>query len=307
MLWAITSYFNPIGYRRRLQNFHEFRRRLGVPLLAVELAYGERFELADDAADRVVRLRGRDVLWQKERLLNIGLERLPEECTLVASLDCDLIFEREDWGKAACALLDRFPAIQLFTRLHHLTPEWSPERPPREAVIFAQEASASAVARGADPGTILNRSKSRHPGETANGFGWAYRRDVLQPHGLYDACIVGGGDTATVCAAFGTPDTVVGSHAMNPAQEARYRQWADRFHRAVDGQVGCLEGDVFHLWHGRLEDRRIRHRHLGLAPFRFDPAHDIAHDDAGCWRWSSDKPDLHAYVREYFAARREDG
>ena len=155
--------------------------------------------------------------------------------------------------------------------------------------------------------TVLSTTSERRPGTMVNGFGWAYRREVLARHGFYDACIVGGGDSAMTCAAFGTPETVIGTHAMNPAQEARYRPWASRFHRAVAGRVGCLEGDVFHLWHGRLEDRGIRPRHLGLAPFRFDPGHDIAHDDAGCWRWSSDKPDLHAYVRQYFAARREDG
>ena len=34
---------------------------------------------------------------------------------------------------------------------------------------------------------------------------------------------------------------------------------------------------------------------------------DIALDDVGVWRWNSDKPAMHAYVRDYFAARKEDG
>jgi hypothetical protein len=53
-----------MGYRRRSANFRVFRERLGVPLLAVELAYGERFELGEGDAEILVRLRGRDVLWQ---------------------------------------------------------------------------------------------------------------------------------------------------------------------------------------------------------------------------------------------------
>jgi hypothetical protein len=44
-LWAITSYFNPAGYRRRLSNFKIFRERLGIPLVVVELTYGPDFEL----------------------------------------------------------------------------------------------------------------------------------------------------------------------------------------------------------------------------------------------------------------------
>ncbi len=30
-LWAITCYFNPIGYRRKLANYRLFRHRLSVP------------------------------------------------------------------------------------------------------------------------------------------------------------------------------------------------------------------------------------------------------------------------------------
>src|SRR2546429_9079813 len=34
-LWAITCYFNPMGWRRRLANYHAFRRRLSLPLITV--------------------------------------------------------------------------------------------------------------------------------------------------------------------------------------------------------------------------------------------------------------------------------
>ena len=64
-LWAITSYFNPIGYRRRPANYRLFRERLNVPLVTVELAYGPDFELTQSDADILVQLRGEDVLWQK--------------------------------------------------------------------------------------------------------------------------------------------------------------------------------------------------------------------------------------------------
>jgi hypothetical protein len=58
---------------------------------------------------------------------------------------------------------------------------------------------------------------------------------------------------------------------------------------------------------GWLEDHRPIQRHLDLVPFQFDPRRDIVHDGNGGWRWNSDKPLLHAYVRDYFTGRREDG
>ncbi len=48
-------------------------------------------------------------------------------------------------------------------------------------------------------------------------------------------------------------------------------------------------------------------RYEGLRRFRFDPYEDIAIDEDGCWRWASDKPQMHQYIKEYFPSRREDG
>jgi len=55
-LWAITCYFNPVGYRRRLQNYRTFRQRLKVPLVTVELSFGQEFQLSSGDADVVVQL-----------------------------------------------------------------------------------------------------------------------------------------------------------------------------------------------------------------------------------------------------------
>ena len=94
-LWAVTSYFNPAGYRRRKANYRVFRERLPLPLLTVEWSPTGQFELQPGDADILIQLTGGDVMWQKERLLNIGVERLPSQCKHVAWVDCDLVFERE--------------------------------------------------------------------------------------------------------------------------------------------------------------------------------------------------------------------
>ena len=49
-LWAITSYFNPVGYQRRLENYRIFRQRLTVPLVTVELSFAPVFELAKEVS-----------------------------------------------------------------------------------------------------------------------------------------------------------------------------------------------------------------------------------------------------------------
>ena len=124
--WVITSYFNPMRYKRRLSNFNIFRKRLNVPLVAVELTYGSDFQLQDQDADILIRLRGGAVLWQKERLLNLALQALPKHCRKVAWVDCDVLFGAADWAEAASQLLDRFAIIQMFQDVHYLSPHWTP-------------------------------------------------------------------------------------------------------------------------------------------------------------------------------------
>ena len=101
--WAITSYYNPLGYRRRRANYRTFRRHLAIPLLTVELAYGAP-ELSEADADRYVGLRGGALLWQKERLLNVAMSgrlrqpdpaRVLDLVVVIAGLAGDVVEQEE--------------------------------------------------------------------------------------------------------------------------------------------------------------------------------------------------------------------
>src|SRR5258708_28176688 len=107
-LWIVSCFFNPIGYRTKQDNFRVFANALeasGLPLVVVECAFpGQSFAL--DGAAKIVRVRARDVMWQKERLLNIGISALPDDCDKVAWLDGDLIFENPNWAVEAARMLE---------------------------------------------------------------------------------------------------------------------------------------------------------------------------------------------------------
>jgi hypothetical protein len=306
-LWAITSYFNPMRYRRRLSNFKTFRERLNVPLVAVELAYGSDFELQEQDAEILVQLRGGAVLWQKERLLNLALQSLPRHCRKVAWLDCDIVFSAADWAEAASRLLDRFAIIQMFKRVHYLSAHWTPAKDCTTEVEVTRPSAAFSVASGLPAATCIGHSLNILEGTCANGFAWAARRELLDQHGFYDACILGGGDRAVACAATRCFDELMKRHYMNKFQQDRYIAWAKPFYETVRAEIGHLEEDIFHLWHGDVRERRTRGRHEGLQRFRFDPFTDIAIDANGCWRWNTDKQEMHDYIRGYFLSRREDG
>ena len=122
-LWAITSYYNPVHYERRLSNYKHFRQNLNVPLVTVELSFDGSFELREDDAEVMIRVNGGAVLWQKERLLNIALKSVPADVKNIAWIDCDVLFERSDWMIEAGKLLKQDQIIQLFSEMIYFEPD----------------------------------------------------------------------------------------------------------------------------------------------------------------------------------------
>ncbi len=290
-LWGLAAFFNPLGSPRRTANYRAFRRELQVPLVTVELAYGPEFELGTDEADIMLRLRGRAVLWQKERLLNLALRALPAACDTVAWLDADIVFERGDWPELALAALEHSTMIQPFRDVRE------------QSGTTARQSLAFRVSEGTLAPTAIATARLANAWRCAAGLAWVARREVLELHGLYDAGIVGGGDRAIACAAFGAWQGLPRAHRMSRAHEEHYVSWARSFAASVGGRVGFAEGCVSTLAHGTFIGRAYGERHAGLEAFAFDPEVDIAIDEQGCWRWNSDRPALHDYVRGYFNRR----
>jgi hypothetical protein len=154
---------------------------------------------------------------------------------------------------------------------------------------------------------MAHPSPEQRMGTYANGLAWAGRRELLERHGFYDARILGGGDRAIACAAYGGFQLMIDRHLLNAPQAAHYLAWAQPFHEAIRAEVSFVDQTIYHLWHGVVEDRGLSSRQPVLRDFQFDPYLDIALDHNGCWRWNSNKPELHTRVRAYFAARKEDG
>jgi hypothetical protein len=304
-LWAITSYFNPIGYRRRPANYRLFRERLNVPLVTVELAYGSDFELTQRDADILVQLRGADILWQKERLLNVALRHLPSTCQKIAALDCDVIFELADWGERVEDLLDRFMLVQMFSRVHSMPRDWIPGEAATEPE-HTRPSAAAIISSGVAPAICL-RDRVGARGRGSPGYAWAARRELFEQNGIYDTCILGGGVSALISAAYGCFDHVMQIHNMNDLQKRHYMAWAQPFCDMIRADTGFLDCNLFHLWHGESGNRRYLERHQGFGRFHYNPLEDVAIDDNGCWRWNSNKPEMHEYVRKYLASRKEDG
>jgi hypothetical protein len=296
-LWAITSFFNSSGSRRRVENYRRFRAALPVPLATIELGFGGEWHLTSRDAELYVAIGDGDVMWQKERLLNLLLPRLPPQCRHVAWLDADVLLTDSDWPRRAAEALSHAPLVQLYSALLYLGPEGSKldGRGSQVPSVMAEvQAGRSATA-------VLEQVTDRN--RATPGMAWAARRELLERHGFFDANVIGGGDTALVCAAYGAAKVAARLHHMNAKQLARYDAWAERFYQDVGGHVGLVSGEIRHLWHGELAKRNAAGRHVALAAHDFDPDVDLVFGSQGAWRWASAKPALHALLCDYFRTR----
>jgi hypothetical protein len=301
-VWGITCYFNPIGYRRRLENYRIFRKKLIVPLLTVESSQNNDYHLRPGDADILVQVKSQDLLWQKERLFNIGLQSLPRDCDTVAWLDCDVVFESDDWPERASNLLETYKIVMPFKFMYELPKVGLPdgddsERPVKYSLMYALASGMSPNLRG----NILLKER------IAAGMAGVARRAILEKHGFYDACVMGSGDRAMASAALGRFDDAIHYLQMNPNWAKHYLAWAQPFFDTVRGSVSYLDEGLSHLWHGELENRQYAERHAFLKELGFDPAKDIVIDGNGCWRWNQPGSDMNGCVLRYFQSRREDG
>jgi hypothetical protein len=299
-LWVVTAYFNPAGYQARRRNYRQFIRPFidgGVPHLLVECAFGASdFDALGN--QHSLRIRARDVLWQKERLLNLAVAALPPSCTKVAWVDADVLFTNPNWLLETSHLLDRFALVQPYGEVIKMAPG-AVDAP-------GTEESTPSMVRACDGDPMLARQPYERHGTT--GMAWAARRDVVERCGLYDACIIGGGDHAIAHASYGDWESkcVAALIGLDTPAHRHFRDWAQNWHAQVGDSIAYTPGTLLHLWHGARVDRRYSLRHREQKRFGFDPSTDLRHGESGCWEWASDKPEMHAWAARYFVERRED-
>jgi hypothetical protein len=276
---VVTSHFNQQGYARPLANCWRFRDALrGATLHTIELSFTGDFQIPD-----AVHVRGgpEHVMWQKERLLNLLVESLPDDVSEVAWIDADLLLLNQDWARHAMIGLDQAAVVQLFEHIHFTNSDGH--------VIRSNDSFVR----------LLGTGKG---GQASPGGAWAARRDVFP---IYDHAICGGGDKLLVEAWVGNWAAL--ADRLSPTWANQWINSCQRQHRLIDGRLGYIHGDAVHLWHGSRHKRRYDERWHKLRELQFDPLRDIAIDSNGLWKWASDKPELHAFVADYFAERNEDG
>jgi len=294
--YVVTAVFNPCRYRSRLDLYQQFKKYMadsGVKLFTVELAHGDRpFEVTTPDNPLHLQLRTQDEIWHKERLLNLGIQKLPAGWVYVAWVDADVRFAKPNWADETVQLLQHYPVLQLFSQATDLTPENEILKVHR-GYVWAYHQNRFV------PGG--RNYEHFHP-----GFAWAARRDALDDlGGLFDTAVLGAGDRHMAMALTGD---VSASHpkGISPGYISQLQRWEKRATSYIRGNVGYLPGTLLHYWHGKKADRGYGDRWKILIRHHYDPEVDLKTDTQGCYRLTDRNPSLRYDIRRYFASRNED-
>lgn len=299
-LWVITTYYNPCQYKTRRKNYDIFERSMleaGIPLVTVECSFDGSYELPE--SQHVLQVASDSVLWQKERLLNLAASWLPPWVRYVAWIDCDVLFENERWAVDAVELLKKHQVVQLFETANRLDKHGKDTSPPDLSKSFS-----SVTAK--DPCCALGHQRYDMHGHT--GYAWAMRRELFDEVGLYEHAVSGSADHFMAHAIYNDYGFCIENALKRDEKQIKHlKEWGEAFYARVQGNLGTVPGQLKHLWHGELAERRYFLRMHEITDLGFDPYVDVDAAPGRPLAWKTNKPKLHQYFVDYFKSRREDG
>lgn len=306
LLAVITSYFNPYKCKYRFNNFQRFTDHLKdqrAELFIIELVMsGEEFELNPSLFPNLVQIKTQSLMFQKERLLNVLIEKLPSKFDSVCWIDSDILYLQSDWQERVVNQLQRHTVVQPF--------QYAVSLPSCQFDFLSPTCLRAYDCNGT---SLIRKGLAFHVAETGNtdycnghmGYVWAARRDFLEKHKLYDAVVTGAGDLFMAMAFFKSPgwiDSAPSLRSLSDEAVNHYFDWYSEVSQDV-GEVGFTQDLVIHLWHGDIDNRNYLDHSGILQRCNFDPNNDLCISNDGCWEWKSNKTELHDAIRQIFRAQ----
>jgi hypothetical protein len=301
----IACYFNPENNPYRLIAFGEFYDSIKhLNHRIVECVIGDGRPELDHTNSNFTLVHTTTTLWHKETLLNGLVKKLPNKFKYVMWVDADVLFTNKNWVVDAVAELQKNRIVQLFEYCVHLEqdefkPDFNlheakdhlnclpPVRHPRMWRSFAANYVTT------DYSDDHNYDKHGHV-----GFAWGAQRSLLEEMPLYDKALVGGADHIIAHAAAGhlchnciTKSFTEDIDSVN--------KWSKKFFKKTKGKLGYVKGDLYHIWHGALENRQYLKRIKEFTPI----AKNISKKDKNGLYMTEDD----TYVKNYFKHRENTG
>jgi hypothetical protein len=295
--YVVSVIVNPTRSKRRAELFRKFEKylkRFDIDLYTVEVRFGDRpWEMTFPNTKNHIQLETRDELWLKERMMNIGVQCLPDTWKGVFLIDADIEFTREDWVQETIHQLQHYSVVQMFSHSIDLGPD-------HEHIATHSGFVYQYLRNAVHPKTY---------GEWHPGFAWAWRRDAFNAvGGMIDHGICGAGDNHMAKSLIGRGIDSVHKD-IHPEYANRVLSWEEKALRYIKKNIGYTPGTIMHNWHGRKVNRFYWSRWQILVNNQFNPLTDIKYDWQSLWQLETHTDrqiKLRDDLRHYFRARKED-
>ena len=300
-LGVVCCYFNPCNYLSRYINFISFYQGLreypNIKLLVIE-SYSDssKYRISKVCPD-VISIESSEIYWQKEQLLNIGLEKLYKEgYECITCLDADIEFSNKDWVENSISAIREYKMVQLFDKCIKKLPN-SKKR------IISKSTCAYFKNQLPPVEKLLQR-----PGEP--GFAYGYHSSILETFRLYENAIMGSGDFLNLlgCIYDGNDLSVMKSDRFfaggNEEFFNDYIEWVSRNDLEI-GEINTANNTIYVEYHGEYMKRSYVGREVILKRTNYNPKEDVTLLKTGLYKINNQS--LRQQILSYFQSRDEDG
>lgn len=300
-LHVITVVSNPVMYHSRYRLYEKFAEHISqfkdVNLITVECAYGDRnFEVTDANNPNHLQVRtSSSPIWLKEPLINLGIRKLPLDYKYVGWLDADIEFLSKDWDREVIHCLQLHEACQPYETCLDLNATGN--------VIQTHKSFASQYVKGVPKGYTTNYGGKDfyHP-----GFGFFYRKSFIENvGGMIPWSILGSADHLQALAMLNDIKFAMPG-GLHPNFYKLAYEWQDKCVKALNYNIGYVNGSILHSFHGSKNKRYYESRWDILTRNKFDPVNDLHYEATGLIALNKDKVRLRDDILRYFKARNED-
>ena len=239
---------------------------------------------------------GSQYIWQREALINIALNNLPEQYDLVTWLDLDILFDSDQWYQNTIDKLKEFDVVQPWSLC-----QWYG----LDGKIFKE---SNSVLSSDLP---FNGRAGNHP-----GLAYAAKLQVLKDMGaLFAVDITGANEIIMLGTWMGIKDTVIQTIYGNASDGliARANKWGYKV------STGYVNNSIKHLYNdhiSELNNKGYKKRPLRKDSFnkridmfrehRFNPDQDLKLSLSGLIEWDTDKKGLIEELKRFLVSRYED-
>lgn len=262
---VVACFFNPQKSPYRLVAFQKWYHSIKhLNHRIIECLIGEDAESQLPESPYIVQVHADTLLWHKETLFNRVVAELPEELRYVFLMDADVLLTNDNWLVEGVEALQTANVIQPFEYCIHLEkmqvkPDFDVDayRP----LVNDVERRHKRMWRSfcANHVTTNLSGHTNYDVHGHVGFLWGFRREILDRVPIYDRALIGGADHILAHAAAGQiPHKCIEKSFTDNLDEIL--EWSRAFHVAVQGRLGYVQGDLYHIWHGDIADRQYLKR-----------------------------------------------